>query len=191
METQEVKYHFAGNVKHKPTPSQKFLRDQYDYDPESGALVLKKTGKASRSWKGRKGHEKTWSWTTKIGNSTFRHSRLVWAWHYGDPGSFQVDHIDGDRRNDRIENLRLATNSQNNAAKKHFKGYSAKKGKFCVDVMKDGKHYFGGTYAREEDAAKAAAALRKALHGEFADTRLINPTHTLRAKPFIQMPLFD
>lgn len=187
-QTQEITYHQAGKVKHKPTPSQDLLRELFDYDPESGCLINKKTGKQARAWK------KTGSksrWQTSVMGETFRHCRLVWAWHYGDPGVYQIDHIDSDRRNDRIENLRLATNSQNNAAKKHFKGYSFRKCRFYVDVMKNKKHYRAGSYLREEDAAKAAAALRKALHGEFAETRLIKPSEILRSKTEIQLPLFS
>ena len=146
----------------------------------------------SRTWSGSSKDGSRFRWTTWIEGKPFRHCRLVWAWHYGDPKSFQIDHIDGDRRNDRIGNLRLATNSQNNAAKKHFKGYQSNgRGKFVVNVMRDQKNHYGGTYAREADAAKAASALRKALHGEFAETRLIKPSETLRAKTVIQLPLFD
>jgi hypothetical protein len=41
-------------------------------------------------------------------------SRLIWAYHNGDPAHMTVDHIDRDRANDRIDNLRLATQAEQN-----------------------------------------------------------------------------
>lgn len=47
-----------------------------------------------------------------FGKKTFVH-RVVWAMHNGAWPTDDVDHIDGDGLNNRIENLRLATRSQN------------------------------------------------------------------------------
>ena len=39
--------------------------------------------------------------------------RVIWYLHHGEPGDMMVDHIDGDCFNNRIENLQLVTNQQN------------------------------------------------------------------------------
>ena len=102
--------------------------------------------------------------------------RLVWLWHHGKLPEQFVDHIDGDKTNDRIENLRAATNSQNQMNrgtpsnnKSGYKGVSeTRHGRWMVMVGLNGKNHYGGTYTDVHEAGKAASDLRKKLHGEWA-----------------------
>ena len=49
--------------------------------------------------------------------------RAVYAWHHGYiPPRMQIDHIDGDRYNNHIDNLRLATAAENRANRVHKDG---------------------------------------------------------------------
>lgn len=97
--------------------------------------------------------------------------RIVWALHYGDPGDYQIDHVDRNRKNNRIENLRLATYPQNQCNRTNFSGKSIYKGV--------GKHANGrwraringdviGYFDTETDAALAYNEVALKLHGEFA-----------------------
>lgn len=56
----------------------------------------------------------------QTGGKRYRSHRIIWALHYGSISSTQqIDHIDGNRLNNKIENLRLcngAENSQNKTA---------------------------------------------------------------------------
>lgn len=168
MSATGIKYHSMGKARVMVTPSKEYLRDTFDYDASNGMLVRKRTGKnaAYRSFA-----QENWRSMVMVGGVRFQHSRLVWAWHHGDPGDRQVDHIDRDRRNDRIENLRLATFSQNNANRRSLKGYWKQGNRWVVRVMKDRKNYHGGCFGTEEEAAVAAKKLRESLHGDFAVDR--------------------
>ncbi len=101
-------------------PSQDDLRRLFDYHPD-GYLVWK-IRRRGRSRKGARagtlcvksrGSRMYWS----IGVDGKRHlaHRLIWAWHFGVIPNIQIDHINNDPGDNRIENLRLATASQNMA----------------------------------------------------------------------------
>lgn len=92
--------------------TKEFLYEQYEY--ENGKLY--KTGwmysghKAVGWLDGSSGYHRL-----QIGAETWMLYRLVWIWHYGEiPVSMTIDHKDHVKTNNRIENLRLATRSEQN-----------------------------------------------------------------------------
>ncbi|MDH4318517.1 MAG: HNH endonuclease [Desulfobulbaceae bacterium] len=58
----------------------------------------------------------------------YKHHRLVWLWHNGYLPENDLDHIDHDRTNNRIENLREASRSCNMRNSKQRKSSSGVKG---------------------------------------------------------------
>ena len=94
-----------------------------------------------------------------------------------EPGE-QVDHIDRNTVDNRIENLRLATNAQNCANVGKRKGtYSSEyKGvcwhkrdkKWRAQIMVDGKQIHLGYFIDEMDAASAYDEAAMKYHGDFA-----------------------
>jgi hypothetical protein len=88
-----------------------------------------------------------------------------------------IDHIDGVSTNNKIENLREATQSQNAANSKlnsantsGFKGVTFRKDtkKWAAQIMKNGKHISLGCYKTKEDAYQAYIDGAKKHYGEFA-----------------------
>ena len=103
--------------------------------------------------------------------------RFVFLMHHGYLPE-QIDHIDGNRANNAIENLRPATNSQNqqNRAKQKtntsgYKGVHWRKdaGKWQAQIAINGKRKHLGYFDTAEQAHEAYCKTAIELHGEFAN----------------------
>lgn len=96
-------------------------------------------------------------------------------------GNVQTDHVNGNGLDNRRENLRKATGSQNGANRKgwgksNFLGvdWQSDAGKWRARVKKFGVRRSLGLFATEEAAALAYDEAAREIHGEFA--RLNFPT---------------
>lgn len=107
--------------------------------------------------------------------------RLVWAYHFGDPGEMDVDHIDQNKLNNKIENLRLLTRSENmqntisaqsNSAS-GIKGvfYDKSRRKWAASLNINGEKVFFRRFNTREEAVAARDAAVKLYH-PFAPTKL-------------------
>lgn len=101
--------------------------------------------------------------------------RLIWFMFNGTLPE-TVDHINRNRCDNRIENLRAATKAENlrNSSIKTkntsgIPGVSKRSvnGKWRGQVSLDGKTYSAGSFSTKEECAKAVFILRQKLHGEF------------------------
>lgn len=127
--------------------------------------------------------------------------RLAWAFHYGEEPEGLVDHINGDRLDNRIENLRLETYSQNSAnAKLHtrntsgFKGVSweRRKGKWQATITVRNRQMFLGYFDTAEEAHAAYLIAAREHQGEFANGGLAGhvPSTVKRDWLFVASPRF-
>ena len=92
------------------------------------------------------------------------------------PDGYQTDHINGNKLDNRIENLRVATVTQNHANSKprggtsRYKGVSwnKEKGKWMAYINHNGKRIFLAYFTDETDAGTAYDNAALLLHGEYA-----------------------
>lgn len=91
------------------------------YNKENGNFYW--VGKSSKTSKVKPG-----SFASKVRSNGYRYvfangkqvksCRLAWYFNFGEWPNFQIDHVNGDRSDDRIENLRDVTSSENNKNRK-------------------------------------------------------------------------
>lgn len=115
--------------------------------------------------------------TVCLQQKTYSLHRMIFLYHYGYLPDF-IDHIDGNRLNNRIENLRECTQSQNsyNARlrkdnKSGVKGvcwHKARK-RWLASIRVNNKSKHVGWFKTLQSAKKAVDSAREKLHGEFAN----------------------
>jgi hypothetical protein len=169
----------------KPLPSCEELHRLFAYDPLTGKLTWKAHPhpQARRIVPGMEaGTIRTRCHYLAVGirRDYFYAHRIIWKIMTGNDPIDQIDHIDGDRLNNRWDNLRTATNSSNlwnsklradnssgfKGVARHPSRASPKKWRAIITVSKKVHHIGWFATPEEAGAARAAAALR--LHGEYA-----------------------
>ena len=150
------------------------LKEIFDYNPETGKF----------SWRAEPGcvTSNGYRYIKVDGKLQLAH-RLAWFYHYGVEPDGLIDHINGDRCDNRIENLRLATYSQNSAnAKRHTRNTSGLKGackvlrrgkwtgKWQASITFQRKQIALGYFDTKEEAHEAYMDAARKHQGEFANS---------------------
>jgi hypothetical protein len=91
-------------------PPLEVLNDRFKYDPETGILSRTRWGWGPCGYLTSNGYLRV-----KVNDTHYRVHRIVWKIYYGeDPLSgLDIDHINRDKTDNRISNLRLATRKEN------------------------------------------------------------------------------
>ncbi len=121
----------------------------------------------------------------RINDKLYYVHRLIFTYHYGYNPKI-VDHINGNRDDNRIENIRECTQSQNCANTNKTSGASRFKGVHCCTstvkysrkiwaarVSCEGVVHILGTFCLQEAAAIAYNKKALELYGEFANLNVV------------------
>lgn len=174
----------------KRLPPPDFLREMLDYNPDTGEFHWRErprshfaSNKIWRRWN-TVSAGKSAGWLTaygyirirlNAGHGSMTAHRVAWSlMHDGDEPEM-IDHIDGDKLNNRINNLRAATRGDNLANSRlrvdntvGAKGISKRKFGYVVRITRHGKRHNVGCYATLTEATEARREAAIRLHGEFA-----------------------
>ena len=150
------------------------VRELLDYNPETG-LFTWKVDRGSRRLKGcpagttdSKGYIQI-----KLDDRLYLAHRLAWLVTYGVWVESDIDHADRDRSNNRVNNLRLCSvseNQQNRGAQINntsgFPGVSYKTatGKWQSYITVNGRRHHLGSHAEKVDAIQARQAAQAQMH---------------------------
>lgn len=166
------------------------LHELLRYEPESGLLYWKPRPVTMFS---AERYSKIWN-TKNAGKEAFtalscgyKHGaifgrlypahRIIWAMHFGEWPSANIDHIDHDRQNNKVNNLRIVTKHENsknqslrstNTSGVNGVSWFARDGTWQVQITINGKNTGLGRFANLEDAI-AARANADRLHGFHAN----------------------
>jgi len=138
---------------------------EWQVDTENGIVYSRKTGKSMGYIHNVTGYVIIAKWVNGKCCSMKRSNVIWWGKYQKMPSAKMcIDHIDGDRANDRVENLQILSNQQNLAKRKKstkgsskYMGVSFRKNrkKFQALIKKWGKTYSFGNYEDEKQAAIA------------------------------------
>jgi hypothetical protein len=148
-----------------------YLKEILHYDPETGIFKWL-VHKGSRALVGAiAGTIKPNGYLhINIDRKTYLNHRLAWLYVHSTWPQYEIDHIDGDKINNRLANLRDATRKQNAENQKlliiNTSGYrgvswSKREKKWRAELKNDGKKMHLGYYEKLEDAALAARKARE------------------------------
>ena len=152
--------------------TQSRLHELFDYDPNTGNLLWKvvrpnvKVGDVAGCIDKRDGYR-----LIRLDGRTYKAHRLVWLWHHGKWPDHQIDHIDRDPANNRIENLRDVSGSINQLNcdkpnKTGFAGVIKSRNKFQAQLKIFGKNVRLGTFDTPEEAHHVFKRVHFDLHRE-------------------------
>ena len=157
------------------------LKKLFDYDPLTGLFTNKtvrghgrvKIGEVAGSIYAN-GYR-----YIEINGKAYRSCRLVWLYVYGEfPATF-VEHRNGQKSDDRLENLRLATNGENQANRgtpsnntSGTKGvrFETDRWRWRAQIMINGKSKNLGRFKTRDEAMVAYEKAAKEAWGDYAKT---------------------
>jgi len=168
-------------MKIKPLPSSEILSEYLKYDYSTGHLFWKKkTGRSTRvgSRAGRLKLNNNRYISIKFMNMEFQTHRVIWKLLKGVDPKGAIDHINGNPADNRIENLREASASQNLHNQKLLKRNNSGIKGVCWDqrvkswkayITLNSKKYHIGYFRDLRIAERAIKRERIILHKEFSN----------------------
>jgi hypothetical protein len=160
--------------------SHQYLKSILDYDPTSGQMVWRqdRRGKNGMIRAGQSaGCVRAGYVFIGIDRSNYSRAALAWFWMTKDWPIKTVDHISGDRVDDRWENLRLASRTENNrnkAVRSDNKSgvtgvsWDSNRKKWAARIKHDDKYHALGRYDCIAAAIIARQQAEIELFGEFS-----------------------
>lgn len=152
------------------------MRERINYDPETGDMHYTSKAKGGRSAGEKVGSpEKHGYIKVNFQGKKYLAHRLIWMLVYGREAQGLVDHINGDRTDNRLANLRECTKQQNTVNSSRSRGVlnlrgvtELPSGKFQAQIKRGGRSIYLGCFNSKEEASEAYKLASIVEHGEFS-----------------------
>lgn len=161
-------------TKPKPLPPIDYLRKRLRYEPETGKLFWLDYEGMHQRWRTRYAGTEAF---TSVDNKRYARGcvdgcfysahRIAWTLYYGEWPANQIDHINGVRTDNRVENLRVVTNQENQRNKAIPKSNTSgvmgvswckRDKKWRAEIRIDGRSKHLGYFNTLEEAAEVRKA---------------------------------
>ena len=173
----------------KKLPDQEYLRQIFDYDPQTGVLRWKVRplshfvrDHVGKTWNARYAGRPAGSpckfrnkdyLLIAIDGVSYKLHRIVWKLLSGQEPP-EVDHWNGNGLDNSKDNLRSATRKHNTWNRRYSdqplpKGVKKNRYRWAARIMVDGVSTFIGNFSTPEEAHAAYCEAATRLHGEFAN----------------------
>jgi len=174
-----------------PLPEFSFLDSIFCYDPETGKLFWKnrpeqtfRDPKRAKAWNSAYASKEAGSLDKDgyrqvvINYKSYKVHRIVWKLQHQEDCYCGLDHKDGDKSNNRLDNLRKSTQSENNynvgKQKNNTTGlkgvtFIKTRNKYAAQIRVDKKHINLGRFDTAEQAHEAYKTAAVKHHREFAN----------------------
>ena len=156
---------------------QRWLHKQLYYDPGTGEFYWQVSGNGKSVGKIAGSLHHTGYIIIMVDKVNYPAHQLAWVYMKGEWPRYTIDHKNLNKADNKWENLREATRSQNkingilyrnNTSGSKGVHWYAKKNKWTAHISKDGKKIHLGSFLTREEAAAAYARAAEKLFGEFA-----------------------
>ena len=166
-------------MRNKPLPPLEELKEFLDYNPDTGIFTwIKKPSIVTKVGQEAGTANKDGYICISFRNNIYYAHRLAYYMYYGiDPLEKKIDHMRGPCNNNKINNLRLATHSQNQMNRVNLAsnnnsgatgvGWNKKSKKWRARINGDGVEKHLGYFINKEDAIKTRKEAEIKYYGDF------------------------
>lgn len=154
----------GNNLHIKQLPSQDILKKLFKYDPINGCLINKTNRNHKKAGERSGTHDSKGYRRVFVNGQHYAEHRVIWVLAYGYiPRDKLIDHINRNRTDNRLDNLRLVSSSENNlntsaiamSRSGHRGVYQTRSGKYQAQIRRNGKKLYLGTFDTVDAASLA------------------------------------
>ncbi len=140
-------------------------REMIEYNPATGLFRwrVRLSNRQNKGWFAGSVNDRGYL-RVRMKGVCYRAHRLAWFLYYGEWPENNIDHINGDTKDNRIENLRDVTQQENLFNRRGVKGYTPSGNKYAAYIGLGGNHIYIGTFDTAEEARAAYLKKKEELH---------------------------